>query len=143
MRWIASGSRITEPTRRRALSEPDGSWKIICRCWRIGPELGVIGPGDVLALEHDGALGHVDQTSGAAGQGGLATTGLAHEADRFPPAQLERDAIHGVHEPAAVGRAAGRVVLHHALQPEDGLAGTSVVGEVSHFPPARAGNGRA
>ena len=36
MRWIASGSRITEPTRRRALSEPDGSWKIICRCRRIG-----------------------------------------------------------------------------------------------------------
>ena len=28
--WIANGSPMIEPTRRRGLSEPYGSWKIIC-----------------------------------------------------------------------------------------------------------------
>ena len=36
MPWIANGSPMIDPTRRRGFSEPYGSWKIICMSRRNG-----------------------------------------------------------------------------------------------------------
>ena len=57
---------------------------------------------DVLAVEDDLAGGQVEQPGDAAGQGRLAAAGLADQAERLAPADLEADPVDRVHElPAA------------------------------------------
>ena len=51
--WIANGSPMIEPTRRRGFSEPYGSWKIICISRRYGRSCRREQRGDVVAVEHD------------------------------------------------------------------------------------------
>ena len=105
MPWIANGSPMIEPTRRRGFSEPYGSWKIICMSRRIGASCAPRQPGDVPAVEDDPARGEVVQPGDAAGQGGLAAPGLPDQAERLAAAHGQADAVDRVHRRAA--RAAG------------------------------------
>src|ERR1700727_2296338 len=63
--------------------------------------------GDVLAVEDDLPAGDGLQPGDAAGQGGLAAAGLAPQPEGLPVADLEADAVDGVHEPVLAGQHRG------------------------------------
>ena len=122
---MRSGSAMIEPTRRRGFSEPYGSWKIIWMRRRSGRSWPRLRRADVLALELDQARVDVVEPAGAAGQRRLAAAGLADQAERLAPVQLEADALDGVHVVALAPeqrRRLDREALDHVVEPQQDLA---------------------
>ena len=88
---------MLSPMGVRGSSDAYGSWKMICIRRRYGRRSAPWSVGDVLAVEHDGAGGGVDEPQEQPPDGGLAAARLAHQAERLAALDDEIDAVHGAH----------------------------------------------
>ena len=77
-------------------------------------QLGLSEKGDIQAIKPDAAAGRFDQPQDTARHRGFAAAGLTDEPERFPDAQREADAVHGMHgaDLAAKDAAAHRIVFN-------------------------------
>ena len=95
--WIRNGAPTIVPTVCRGFSDEYGSWKIICMSRRSGRIWPLRQVRDVAALEDDLAAGRLEQPGEQPAGGRLAAAGLADQAERLARADVEVDAVDGLH----------------------------------------------
>ena len=95
-------------TGMRGLSEPKGSWKMICIRLRNGRMAELFQPGDVGAIEDHLASRRGQQLEHGASQRGLAAARFAHQGEDLAPLDVEVDTIDGVDRARRVAAARRR-----------------------------------
>src|SRR5580698_9543650 len=85
------------------------------------PQLGFPEPGDIAAIEPDGAAGWFDQTQNAARDRRLAAAGFSDKSEGFPDAKRKTHTVHGVHgaDLAAEDAAPHRIFLDEVCYLEE------------------------
>ncbi|MNY36988.1 hypothetical protein D3C86_1715160 [compost metagenome] len=73
--------------------------------------LGLVGAGNFLPGDFQGAGGRLFDQGQGAGQGGLATTRLAHDSEGLAGFQFERHAVEGAHGGVTLEQASGHLVV--------------------------------
>ena len=129
------------PTLWRGLSEPNGSWKTICRSRRRRFRGAAAEAEQVLALEQHLAAARLDQPQDGAAEGRFSAPGFADDAEHLAPRERQAHAVERPHRRAAWHRhrtSTGRGLRAASLMRPDSSSGpgASVAFEAGQVPRA-------
>ena len=102
MLWMASGSPMIDPTRRRGVERTVGILEDHLHAAAVGTHLRPGQGAQIGSVEDEPPGGQREEPHDASRQGRLSAPGLADEPERFPAAHLEADPVDGLDAPDLV-----------------------------------------